>query len=68
MKTTETFYGVELPSLMHPGQTRLALGAPGAGPGLRYWRKEAIAFKRRLVEEGFKKARVVKVSATYEWS
>ena len=65
MRTTETFYAVELPC--HLGKApRLATGG-SAGPGLHYWRKKAIEFKNGLVEVGFKKARVVKVRVTYHW-
>jgi hypothetical protein len=65
MQSTEQFYAVQLPCAARRG-SRLAVGE-SAGPRLHYWRREAVKFKRGLVSEGFKRAKVVKVSVTYRW-
>ena len=67
MRSTETFYAVQLPP-RNGRKPRLALSNVAcAGPQLFYWRASAALFKRQLVSEGFKRAKVVKVRVTYRW-
>jgi hypothetical protein len=67
-RITEMFYGVEIPRVMKRGGKRLAIGGFSAGPMLFWFRKQAIEEKNRLVERGFRRARVVMVRVTYRWS
>lgn len=67
MNVTEQFYGIELPSKLHPGVFHLAIGGPGPSPLLYYEHKSAVAAKNEFVAHDFKRARVVKVTATFQW-
>lgn len=64
MKSTETFYAVQISGLV---TRRPSLAIGGTGPKLSYFRRAAIDFKRQMVANGFKTARVVKVQVTYSW-
>lgn len=67
MRNTQTFFAVQLPAVLAGRKPRLAVGKATAGPGLYYWPKDARKFKHDLQSEGFKGARVVKVTVTYSW-
>jgi hypothetical protein len=62
----DTFYAVEIPRALRPGRSRLA-NEYGPGPALYVWRQLAVNYKRKLLKQGFKRARVVQVAALFRW-